>query len=219
MRVVRERLRFANVISVLALFVALGGASYAALELPRNSVGTTQLRNGAVTRAKVNPKLLAALKGRRGVRGRTGAAGAAGAPGAAGVTGAAGLLLDALPSGKSLRGVYSVGGGDGLKANSETGWSAVTFQLPLASAPTPHFISKGSTPPAECPGNVSSPAAAPGHLCVYEGGQVANGPVVVFDPTTQYTSGSSRFGFGLYVTPGFDHYEYETHGTWAVTAP
>jgi hypothetical protein len=33
----------------LALFLALGGASGAALSLPRNSVGTAQLRNGSVT--------------------------------------------------------------------------------------------------------------------------------------------------------------------------
>src|SRR5581483_113405 len=49
-----------NGIGYLALFVALGGTSYAAFSLPRNSVGTRQLRNGAVTnkklgRAAVNP--------------------------------------------------------------------------------------------------------------------------------------------------------------------
>lgn len=39
----------ALVVSVLALIIALGGTSYAALKLPKNSVGTKQLRNGAVT--------------------------------------------------------------------------------------------------------------------------------------------------------------------------
>jgi hypothetical protein len=43
-----------NVIAYLALFVALGGTSYAAISLPRNSVGTPQLRNGAITPAKIN---------------------------------------------------------------------------------------------------------------------------------------------------------------------
>ena len=42
-----------NVIGYLALFVALGGTSYAAFSLPRNSVGTRQLRNGAVTNKKL----------------------------------------------------------------------------------------------------------------------------------------------------------------------
>ncbi len=42
-----------NPIAWLALFVALGGTSYAAAQLPANSVGTRQLRSGAVTGSKV----------------------------------------------------------------------------------------------------------------------------------------------------------------------
>jgi hypothetical protein len=42
-----------NAVGYLALFVALGGTSYAALSLPANSVGTGQLRNGAVTNRKL----------------------------------------------------------------------------------------------------------------------------------------------------------------------
>ena len=49
----RQRLTYANVIATIALFVALGGASYAAVKLPRNSVGTRQLKKAAVTGAKV----------------------------------------------------------------------------------------------------------------------------------------------------------------------
>ncbi len=41
------------VVSVIALFVALGGVGYAAVSVPDNSVGTNQLRNGAVTNAKI----------------------------------------------------------------------------------------------------------------------------------------------------------------------
>jgi hypothetical protein len=44
----------ANLIAYLALFVALGGTSYAAISIPRNSVGTRQLRNGAVTADKLD---------------------------------------------------------------------------------------------------------------------------------------------------------------------
>jgi hypothetical protein len=43
----------ATVISVIALFVALGGTGYAAVTLPRNSVGPKQLRTNAVTSSKV----------------------------------------------------------------------------------------------------------------------------------------------------------------------
>ena len=43
----------AMAISITALFVALGGAGYAALSLPKNSVGTNQIQNGAVNTAKL----------------------------------------------------------------------------------------------------------------------------------------------------------------------
>ena len=42
-----------NAIALAALFVALGGTSYAALSLPAGSVGSKQLRNGAVTAKKI----------------------------------------------------------------------------------------------------------------------------------------------------------------------
>jgi hypothetical protein len=50
---VRRGLTFANVVSLIALFVALGGGAYAAFRLPKNSVATKQLRNGAVTHRKL----------------------------------------------------------------------------------------------------------------------------------------------------------------------
>lgn len=39
--------------ATLAMFVALGGVSYAALRVPQNSVGTRQLKDGAVTAKKI----------------------------------------------------------------------------------------------------------------------------------------------------------------------
>jgi hypothetical protein len=44
-----DRLTYANVVASIALFVSLGGASYAAFLLPPESVGTNQLQVGAVT--------------------------------------------------------------------------------------------------------------------------------------------------------------------------
>lgn len=49
----RPRLTYANVMATIAVFIALGGASYAALKLPKNSVGTKQLKKEAVTAGKV----------------------------------------------------------------------------------------------------------------------------------------------------------------------
>ena len=43
-----------NTIALLALFIALGGTSYAAISLPRNSVGARQIRNHTVTPDKLN---------------------------------------------------------------------------------------------------------------------------------------------------------------------
>lgn len=107
-----RRLTYANVISSLALFVSLGGISYAAVKLPKDSVGTKQLKKGAVTGAKVDNGSLSAKdfggklpegdpgsqgaagvqgpKGEAGVRGPTGPAGVRGANGFRGPTGPAG---------------------------------------------------------------------------------------------------------------------------------
>ena len=49
-------------IGIIALFVALGGTSYAATQLPDNSVGTRQIRPGAVTPAKLSPGVDALLR-------------------------------------------------------------------------------------------------------------------------------------------------------------
>jgi hypothetical protein len=46
------QLSYSNVIATLALFIALGGAAVAA-GLPKNSVGSNQLKRGAVTAAKL----------------------------------------------------------------------------------------------------------------------------------------------------------------------
>jgi hypothetical protein len=51
MKRVRKHLSFANVTAMLALFVALGGTSYAALA--RNSVGHQQIRKNAVRSSEV----------------------------------------------------------------------------------------------------------------------------------------------------------------------
>jgi hypothetical protein len=47
-----------NAIAYLALFVALGGTSYAAYSLPAGSVGTRQLRNHAIEPVKLNRSLI-----------------------------------------------------------------------------------------------------------------------------------------------------------------
>jgi hypothetical protein len=53
LRSVLKRFTYANVTATLALFVALSGGAYAAVKLPANSVGTTQIKDNAVTSPKV----------------------------------------------------------------------------------------------------------------------------------------------------------------------
>jgi hypothetical protein len=51
-RRVTARITYANVISSLALFIALGGGAYA-LSIPKASVGSKQLKSKAVTNSKI----------------------------------------------------------------------------------------------------------------------------------------------------------------------
>src|ERR1700742_2055730 len=83
----RRHLTYANVAATLALFLALGGAAYAATQLPKNSVGTKQLKKGAVTAAKINVKTRNALRGATGPAGPQGKTGKTGKTGAKGATG------------------------------------------------------------------------------------------------------------------------------------
>src|SRR5258706_6700210 len=53
MRRLRKRLTYANVMSSIAVFVVLGGGAYAATTLPKNSVGSKQIKASAVTSSKV----------------------------------------------------------------------------------------------------------------------------------------------------------------------
>jgi hypothetical protein len=102
LRRVRQRLTYGNVVSSMALFIALGGTSYA-LTLPRNSVGSQQIRAGAVRASEVRSgavrssevkdrslgvrDLSVAARGSlRGQTGVPGTPGPAGPPGPSGVT-------------------------------------------------------------------------------------------------------------------------------------
>jgi hypothetical protein len=49
----------ANAVAYVALFVALGGTGYAAINLPAGSVGAKQIKNYAITPVKFNHKTLA----------------------------------------------------------------------------------------------------------------------------------------------------------------
>lgn len=62
----RPKITYANVVATLALLIALGGSSYAALKLPKNSVGPKQLKKNAVSTSKVKKEAITAAKVKKG---------------------------------------------------------------------------------------------------------------------------------------------------------
>jgi len=96
MKRVFGRGRYANVTATIALVVALGGTSYAAITLPKNSVGSKQIKKNAVTSSKIKKNAVKSSKIKDGTllgkdfkagqipAGAKGASGATGAPGAKG---------------------------------------------------------------------------------------------------------------------------------------
>jgi hypothetical protein len=109
LRRLQQRLSYANITATIALFIALGGTSYAAIQIPRNSVGSSQLRSGSVGSSEVKNRSLRtidlsvaarrALAGQRGPAGPQGPPGPAGtgAPGTAGASGALSLTFTTAP--------------------------------------------------------------------------------------------------------------------------
>jgi hypothetical protein len=198
------------VIASVALLVALGGTSYAAVALAPNSVGTPQLKNNAVNSLKVqNGSLLKAdfRSGQLPGAGAAGPAGPAGPPGAAGPAGPAGPFPDALPSGKTVRGAYNIGAtaaAAGALANT-----SISFIYALAAAPTVKIVLQGAAAPAECSGNATFPQAQAGFLCIYEESKTNSVGVTLNavnrSGATIFTNSSAAGGFF-------------TFGTWAVTA-
>ena len=91
MRKLLTEARVANVLALLALFIALGGTSYAALTLPKNSVGTRQIKPRAVTLSKLSTSARKSLKGHTGPAGHTGPVGPVGPAGPTGRTGDTGM--------------------------------------------------------------------------------------------------------------------------------
>lgn len=88
---------YAEATSTLALFIALGGVSWAATTLPKNSVNSAAIRDAQVRAADLAPGSVSASKLSKQLRtelgvtnGKDGSSGAAGANGANGAAGPAG---------------------------------------------------------------------------------------------------------------------------------
>ena len=140
-------------VGFLALLFAMSGTAYAA-SLPRNSVGTSQLRSNAVTSSKVKDRSLRAVDFARGqlpagARGATGPQGAQGPAGPQGPGGPQG------PAGGSL--TYVV---DGPFTNPAHSQSAGSATCPPGQHPTGGGVVSESITPGEQAVNSTSPFAS-----------------------------------------------------------
>jgi Collagen triple helix repeat (20 copies) len=106
----RFRPTYSNVVATLALFFALAGGAWAATQLPKESVGTTQLKNGAVTPGKLSAQAKKGMTGAKGEAGPQGALGPRGTEGQRGENGAEGATG---PQG--IRGATGADGVPGLR--------------------------------------------------------------------------------------------------------
>lgn len=169
---------------------AVGSASLAA-----GAVDTGQLANNSVNRAKLTKGSLP--------------------------------LLAPLRSGQTLRGMVAISAnGHEAGGSPVIGTDAQSFQFPMFNAPALHVIDAtghAPAPTAECPGiaggNLQTPQAAPGHLCIYlrttEGsGPGGGGPLLT--PAGRADLAVTRLGFGLAAT--FISEGGRVVGQWAATA-
>lgn len=129
MRALRQRLSYANFMATIAVFIALGGTSWAVTQLPRNSVGATQIRSRAVGPSELRSRAVSSRsirdatigvrdlsrQARSTLRGVKGDAGPAGPAGASGITfhaalNAAGVRVrgNSVGGGSSAPGIYTV---------------------------------------------------------------------------------------------------------------
>jgi hypothetical protein len=166
MGLLRRHLTYANVAASLALFLALGGAAYAATQLPKNSVGTNQIRKEAVTAGKIAKKTRQQLQGKRGPAGqqgpqgktgKTGAKGATGARGAQGNTGAPGAdgtgpALEVVSGAKPIEAV----GSTVVSQNLAPGAYVVTADVVVESAATTLVTCSLNGSNSEAVGNVTA---------------------------------------------------------------
>jgi hypothetical protein len=215
--------------ATVAVFVALGGSGYAAVTLSKNSVGSSQIKSGAVKNAdlaknavtsnKVKDgsllsadfkpgQLVAGAPGATGPQGPKGDPGAAGAKGDTGATGRS--ALTPLQTGETL-----VGGFD-LDTEAPVGGAGdfrtfVPFSIPAPSAPTAAFIA----PAGSCSGTHSAPTAPAGKVCVYVTASSNATLFATLDPGTPAILHGFVVGFNVGANSG-DTYAY---GSWAYTAP
>jgi hypothetical protein len=90
LRTISSNATYANVMASIAIFAALGGTSYAATKLSKDSVRSAHIKNGQVKAPDLDPAAMRKLKGDQGPAGPQGPPGPSGPGGLAGQAGAPG---------------------------------------------------------------------------------------------------------------------------------
>jgi hypothetical protein len=130
----RSGLTYANVMATMAIFLALGGGAYAAFKLPKDSVGSKQLRADAVKSSKVKDGSLLAGDFKagqlpQGARGQDGTDGHDGAPGSPAASAFSARIAN--PSGSAVDLYY--GAVTGISSGITSGAASVTTRSPNAT--------------------------------------------------------------------------------------
>jgi hypothetical protein len=144
MGLLRRRPSPAMVVALLALFVAMGGSSYAALKigtrnLKNSSVTSAKIKNGTVVSKDISRRTRQTLKGQKGDPGEKGVKGDQGSAGSPGSPGAS-MLTGATPG--------SGGSGSGFSTFAPSGVSFGTRQLsPSVTVIASDLAAQVSNPP------------------------------------------------------------------------
>ncbi|HEX2095854.1 MAG TPA: hypothetical protein VHF50_00610 [Solirubrobacterales bacterium] len=217
-RALRRHLSYANVMATIAVFVALGGASYAAIQLPKGSVGTRELKQGAVTSSKLRdgavklrdlsrsargglggnagPGGAVGAVGPTGPAGQRGATGPASPPGATGPTGQAGTTGPTGPAGAT----GSVGTTGPVGATGVTGPPGIS-NLSQGSASSATNSNAGKVAIAHCP---------PGTVAIAGGGAIGGEYLMVAIDQSERNTDTS------WVVAAHEH--TPTDQNWSITA-
>jgi hypothetical protein len=206
-----------NTIALLALFLALGGSSYAAANL----INGSKIKPHSIPKNRLTNAAIAGLRGSRGSagpQGPPGPLGQQGPQGAPGAQGPPGPFPDGdLPANKTVRGDFALGhnvvGGTGNLIDV----TSISFGFRFAAPPVPHVILAGQTPPPECPGSVSDPEAASGNLCIYESDNANRASLDCFNAQLEQDR-ADRSGAILRLLSSPNSAVVESHGTWAATS-
>jgi hypothetical protein len=181
----RGTFRYANVVSTLCLVLLLGGGTaYAASQLvPKQSVGSAQIKKGAVTPGKLSSAAKDAMTG------ATGPEGPKGDPGAKGDTGPRGA--------QGIKGDPGVQGDPGVKGDQgETGPSDVYSARLTLKAITPGLGYQAVVAVALPAGNYLVSAT---QTAEPQGGQ-ATAECAIFSGPTSVATFSARIPTGLFGT-------------------